>query len=230
MQPSKTFVRLAPPTCRWKRWIAQSKMLGVNDDRVIQILRDNGIDENTAMDEIATMERHPYYEAGEFVAHKLRKLRSLLNAQAQLSRLSSTSRDLRRRGEVSRKEFLETYYAANRPVVLTNLMQQWKAIELWDPQYLTAKCGAEIVEVMTGRASDPLYEVHSDSHKKMMLFSDYVDIVVRSGGSNDSYMVANNRFMERPGTRVLLDDIQIFDEYLDRDKISGRVFFWFGPA
>ncbi|HEY6314162.1 MAG TPA: cupin-like domain-containing protein [Streptosporangiaceae bacterium] len=100
----------------------------------------------------------------------------------------------------------------------------------WTPAYLKSKAGDELVEIMANRDADPHYEVHSERHRELIRFADYVDMVYSGRVTNDYYMVANNGFLRRPGTRALLADFTVFPEYLDPVTASQQCFFWFGPA
>jgi hypothetical protein len=216
----------------WKVWIAENKILGLDDHRLVEILVEGGIDEQVAADEVAAITAHPVFQVAWRMAQKNRKLESLLNVYSDLARLRPSARfkTIERRSNVSRDEFLERYYAANRPVVLLNLMNDWKALRLWEPEYFKSSCGNETVEVMGGRNSDPRYEINSDSHRTTMLFREYIDKVTRNSDGNDYYLVANNNMFQRKGMQHLYDDIVVFPEYLDKDNLDGGVFFWFGPA
>ena len=63
-----------------------------------------------------------------------------------------------------------------------------------------------------------------------MRMSDYANDVVNGGATNNYYMVANNGNIEKTSLRELLNDLEIFPEYLDPQDINGKVFFWFSPA
>jgi ribosomal protein L16 Arg81 hydroxylase len=136
---------------------------------------------------------------------------------------------IERKENVSRTEFLDRYYAANKPVILTDAMKDWRAPASWTADYLKAKCGDVEVEVMTGREADPNYEVNIARHKTIMLFRDFVDRVFSGKESNDCYVTGNNFFLENPKVQGLLEDIAPCPEYLN-SEIPGYTFFWFGPA
>jgi ribosomal protein L16 Arg81 hydroxylase len=223
-------VRNIPITHEWRRWIAESKLLNVEDQRIIEILIRNGIEERLAVEEVSAITSHPYFQAGNWQAQKLRKLESILNVYNNLAALSSRSDTIERRSNLTRQEFLEEYYAANRPVILIDAMRTWKALALWNPEYLKEKCGNEEVEIMTGRETDPEYEKNSESHKRTILFRDYVEMVTSTGQSNDFYMVANNHFLEKEAVKELYQDIGELPEYLNARKLAGSSFLWFGPA
>jgi ribosomal protein L16 Arg81 hydroxylase len=135
---------------------------------------------------------------------------------------------IERRARVPQEEFFARYHRANRPVILTDAMQDWPAMTRWTPEYLKQVCGDETVQVMSGRESDPNYEIMSERRKTAMRFSEYVDKVVTAGETNDFYLVAQNEFMRTNGGRQLYDDIVPPPDYLD-DRRDGYVFMWFGP-
>ena len=136
---------------------------------------------------------------------------------------------IERRHNVSREEFFARYRDGSLPVILTGGMQSWPAMTRWNPEYLDLICGQETVHVMTGRASDPEYEIHSEMRRTQMRFGDYVRKVKAAEQTNDFYLVAQNEFMRTDGARQLYDDIAGFPELLD-DRRDGFVFLWFGPG
>lgn len=62
----------------------------------------------------------------------------------------------------------------------------------WRFDYFRKRCGDCEVDVQFGRESDANYETNQPKLKRMMRFADYVDLVERSGPTNDFYMTANN--------------------------------------
>ena len=154
----------------------------------------------------------------------------LLNALGRLSQLDSRGITVERRAGLSRREFLERYYIANRPVVIQGLLDDWPARKLWTASYFKDRVGDSVVEIMAGRDADPHYELNINRHRKLVRFADYIDTVENGGPTNDHYLVANNNFFERAGCDVLLDDVIAWPEYLDPKLMRGRSFLWFGPA
>jgi hypothetical protein len=216
----------------WKAWLAENRMLGFDGSTLVDTLMKNGMAQGTAEAAVLELETHPYFQAGDRMAQRLRKLESLLSIYGKLGELAPSARfsTIERRSNVSRQEFLERYYCANRPVILLGLLDRWKARRTWNPEYLQQACGQEVVEIMSGRSHDPRYEVNSGSHKTQILFQDYVEMVTQSGDNNDCYLVANNNFLQRPGVQRLYEDILPFPDIFDPTQREGRVFFWFGPA
>lgn len=214
----------------WQRWIVENKLLRSTDESMLAALTANGVDEGTARQEIRAAAEHPYYQGADWVAQRLRKLESLVAVWRSLAAQARAAGQVERRSHVSRAEFLERYYAVNRPVILTDALRDWKALELWRPEYLKRHFGDQQVEIMSDRDSDPRYEIESNRHKKTIWFADYIDRVFGGDETNDYYLAGNNRLFDKPWAARLLDDITILPEYLDGRDTAGKIFFWFGPA
>ena len=157
-----------------------------------------------------------------------RKSASLLEIQRNLARLNPNARVIERRKDLSASEFLEKYYAANRPVILCDLMTLWGAPSRWTPEYLKATCGEEMVEIMAARDTDPNYETDDGPHRRQIKFADFVDMVSLDTETNAYYLTARNEFFQRPGPKALLRDIEVFTEYLHETSGDG-VYLWYGP-
>ncbi len=221
-----------PMTDSLRKWVAENKMLGIPDISIVNALVANGINAEVAHSEIQAVVSHPYFQAGHNIGMALKKVESHLEASLKLAQLSPKLQQVERRSKLSKQDFLENYYATNTPVILTDMMGDWKALSQWTPDYLKVNYGKAKVEIQANRQSNPLYEIEVENHKRTILLSDYVDMVVSSGETNDFYMVANNKNIHRDELRSLLDDIKMFPDYLDANDsdLEGKVFFWFGPA
>jgi hypothetical protein len=214
----------------WKTWIAVNQLLKQADNSILQRMVENGIDVKLALEEISQSTNHPYVKAGEQFIQQLQKLESILKIQNQLAALSTQASTIPRIHRLSRQEFLEYFYSKNTPVILTGIMQKWAALHLWNPDYFQQHYGNVQVEVQAERQGDPEYEINIEKHRKTVLFKEYIDWIKQADSSNDYYMVANNRNFDREDMQGLLNDIDIFPDYLNPDDRKGRIFFWFGPA
>lgn len=217
-------------TDRWRLWVAENYLLGVGEQTITDVLTAQGMTRAQARAELDAVRKDVYLGAGEWMTQRLRKLESMLEALKRMRHLDPANGEAPRRAGLSRQHFLTEYYAANRPVVLTDVTASWPAMQSWTPDYLRRTVGSEVVEVMTGREQDEQYEINLDAHRTSMLFSDYVGQVTRSESTNDFYLVANNHFLDNPGTAALRRDFDCDERYLDPATAAGRVFFWFGPA
>lgn len=212
---------------RWRKWVAENRLRSVGEECLIKTLVENGVGEEAARREVGSLLAHPYFQVAALTAQKLTKLESLLGVYQELSERAG---GVERRADLSRSEFLERYYCANRPVILTGLMRDWKALAHWNPEYLKAVCGGETVEIMSGREGDPQYEINAPLHRSRVLLGDFVDMVARGGPTNDYYLVSNNQFWKTEGAAALRADVGPLPEYLDEAGPAPDGSFWFGPA
>jgi LPS sulfotransferase NodH len=215
----------------WKRWIGHSKLSRTGDDAIVEVLTHNGYSRAAALAEVKKAASDPYLLGAAETWQRLRKAALLLNVQGQLARLSSQAAStIERRSNLSRNEFRDRYYAANRPVIIQNLMTGWKAMTAWTPDYLKSVAGEGVVEVMTGRNADPNCELNAPKHRAEVRFADYIDMVFSGKVTNDYYMVGNNHFFQRPAAQPLLRDFVAIPEYLNPEASARQCFLWFGPA
>jgi hypothetical protein len=214
----------------WQQWIAENKWLNNSDESMIQAMVNNGINVEDARQAIIVINSQPCFKAGNNFIQLLKKLESISEVKCCLRKLSPQSQVIERREKVTREEFLEKYYSTNTPVILTNMMDDWKAMSSWCPEYLKSQYGDVEVEIQSNRNSDPNYEINKENHKRIIKLAQYVDHVVTSGETNDYYMVANNSNLEREELKSLLNDINMLPELLDSSDTKGKVFFWFGPV
>jgi LPS sulfotransferase NodH len=214
----------------WKQWVARSKVLKISDAAIAEVLISNGYSRAAASAEVKKAASDPYVLGGASAQKHLGKAVSLLNIQGQLAGLDSHAKSVERRSNLCRDEFRDRYYAANRPVIIQNLMKDWPAMSMWTPDYLRSVVGESVVEVMTGRDADPKYEQNGRAHRTNLRFADYVDMVYSGKVTNDYYMVANNAFFQKPAAQRLLRDFSAFPEYLRPGNAAQQCFLWFGPA
>jgi ribosomal protein L16 Arg81 hydroxylase len=214
----------------WRDWTQENLDRNCDPEGIVRIL----LEHEFALAEIRDMMGHRFPQRAlqfSVEADPLRSKReSLATIQRSLARLAPKPQGIERRRGLSSAEFLEQYYAANRPVVLCDLMTRWKACSKWTPDYLKSACGGEVVEIMAAREQNALYEIDASRHQKNVRFSEFIDMVTRGGESNDYYLTARNNFFARPGARVLLHDIEPFRQYLRWDDSGNGIYLWFGPA
>ncbi len=223
-------VTSVPITNDWRNWIAESKLSGMEDHLIVQQLVAHGISPSAAQKEVSSLPNNAYFQTGHRFVQILQKMQSHASILGELAALSPQAQTIERRATISRQDFLENYYAKNVPLILTDIAKDWAALSRWTPDYLRAKYGHVEIEVQHDRQSDRLYEINVEQHRQKMVMVDYVDLVVEGGATNNHYMVANNGNLEKTELRGLLEDLEIFPEYLNPQDIDGKVFFWFGPS
>ena len=65
-----------PITDDWRRWIAESKFSGADENLIIQELVRYGISPSAARLEISAIVQNPYFQVGLNFVHKLKKIES----------------------------------------------------------------------------------------------------------------------------------------------------------
>lgn len=148
----------------------------------------------------------------------------IMEAQRALSpRLAGIKRVSGR--DLTSEAFLDLYYAPGRPVVIEGEMADWPALTRWTPDYLKRTIGDARIEYQAGRAANPDFEIDAYSHKQVMPFDAYIDLI-ESGSGNDAYITANNSAANRKALKPLERDLRYLDKYLTR--AHGMI--WIGPA
>ncbi len=228
----------------WKRWIVTNKLRQIPDGQLVDTLVQQGVDIRMAIAEVKAVSAHPYFQAawammaeqkqqGEtdtnLLSIQVQKLETQLEIYRTLEKLSPDYNRIKRVGRLAQSEFFEHYYAQNTPVVLTDVMGNWQALSRWNPEYLKQHYGEVNVGVQFNRESNPLFEQEKDKHRQQMRMKDYVDLVVTGGKTNDYYMVPYNGNFDNPEFKPLLNDLEIFPDYLDSTVQQTQIFFWFGP-
>jgi hypothetical protein len=211
----------------WRRWIAENLMLGSQSGDVLRMMIERNILPGEAEREINAALTSPYLLGAKRLKNRLAKLGWLLDIQRKLNR--QLPLELERRHKLKRDIFLREYYTANRPVVITGMMDMWPAMEKWTLDYFREEYGEREVEVQFGRNSDAYYELNSVAHRRTMKFRQFVTLVETAGRTNDFYMTANNGSQNRLSLDGLWRDIPQMPEYLD-PLSTDQGFLWFGPA
>lgn len=228
----------------WKRWIAAHKLRQLSDGEIVDSLVQQGVDIRMAIAEVKAVSANPYFQAACVImaeqqqqaqAHlalesiQVKKLETQLGIYRSLEKLSPHYNTIQRVGRLSQADFFDNYYATNTPVILTDIMGNWQALSRWNPDYLKQHYGEVSVGVQFNRESNPLFEREKDKHRQEMRMKEYVDLVVTGGKTNDYYMVPYNGNFDNPQFKPLLNDIEIFPDYLDANLQQTQIFFWFGP-
>src|ERR1019366_2361568 len=214
----------------WKEWIAHSKLTETEDHKIVEVLAGNGYNRESAAAEVNAASLHPYLISSARTHARRGKAVCLLNIQGQLARFSTQASTVERRAGVGRAEFLDRYYAANRPVIIQQLMTDWNAPALWTSDYLKGVAGADTVEVMTGRNADPACDRNPDKHRTEMPFAEYIDMVYSGKTGNDYYITPENDLLGKLAAKPLLNDFHAFPEYLDCTTTASGSSLWFGPG
>lgn len=219
--------RLSPD---WLQWVAENRLRGCTPESMVQTMTGAGVERVLAQQAVQLIGDDPVYKAfGPFIQLQ-RKLESVL---ANLQKLRESAPDyvrVERRSKLSRDEFMERYVRTGRPVVLTDVADDWPARTRWTPQYLKERYGDVEVEVQAERDTDKRYEANKLKLRQRVRLGDFVDRVLQGGATNDYYLTANNEALKDQRMSALLDDIGTLPEFCDRSRLAAQSSLWFGPA
>jgi hypothetical protein len=211
----------------WRRWIAENLMVGQPPASIFESMKGAGISAAEAGSEIQAALDSPYIKGSALLLNRLKKRDWLLAVYRKLGRLNPATAEIERRHRLSRGEFLAEYYAANRPVIITGMMDDWPALSKWNLDYFASQFGDREVEVQMGRTAGENYEVEREKFARKVRFGDFVGMIRSAGETNDFYLTANNNSSNRSVLTELWDDVVQIPEYLDPNRPGG--FFWMGP-
>jgi hypothetical protein len=211
----------------WRRWIAENLLVGQRPESVIETMIARGFSTQEAMHEVRSALISPYVRGAQLLLERLKKRDWLLAVYRKSRRLDRQSSEIDRRHRLSRAEFLSEYYALNRPVVITGMMDDWPAMRTWNLDYFSRVFGDREVEVQMGRLAAANYEIESQKHVGKIRFGEFIEKVRAAGETNDFYLTANNNSSNRRALAELWDDIIQIPEYLAAETPGG--FLWIGP-
>lgn len=214
----------------WRAWVAENLLLDVPRQELLETLERHGVPRALAIREIDAVARSPLTMGARRVARLVRAHELVARVRREVDKLASRPLLVDRQSGLSLEQFVDRYYAANVPVVLTDTMQVWPALSRWSPAYLKERYGEALVEVTLDRDADPHADANYAAHSKTMRLGEFCDRVGSAGCTNDFYLVANNRIWERPALEPLFDDVGGPHEYLDDKRGGGWTSMWFGPA
>jgi Family of unknown function (DUF6065)/Cupin-like domain len=154
----------------------------------------------------------------------------LLDAMDRHRALLPLSDRIERRTDLSRDEFLERYYAQNRPVILAGEMADWPALARWTPQYLRDVVGAAPVQYQGERSKNAHFEMEKDRHLRTMPFDRFIDMITAGATGNDAYITAYNSASNAAALAPLYRDLGTLDKFLAPNPDAPSGMMWIGPA
>lgn len=164
--------------------------------------------------------------------HHLRKKREwLISTLDQLQQLSAVNYTTINRIKTPKfKDFIVQYYSQHHPVIITDGIKHWPALNKWTPEYFAEVVGDQLVEVQMGRNQVQDFERKSTLLKQMIPMKAFVEKVLNAGASNDFYLTANNAQNSKSAVTKLYGDIADFGKgYCNVAQQNSLSFIWFGP-
>lgn len=211
----------------WAEWVAHNLAHDVPAVKLEAELGKNGYTAERAAALVADVRATPAYRAAERIAHDLSKWTTLCEVLLDLEKEVYPFDRIPRVSAPSEAEFVEKYYATNRPVIIEDVVSHWPACQRWSLDFLKEHFGAETVRFQKRSGSGDHREAFVDRTRSATL-AEYIDLI-RSEEGKDCYLIAHDRLLDKPAFRPLLQDLPFDDRYFDVKKVVGRTFLWVGP-
>lgn len=207
--------------------IAAGLAEGEDDAALLARLTAAGISEAAARYEIGRLAKDPFAAALRSLAARHAKQGWFLANQARLALEQPGALDLATIDAIEPELFYRDFYAANRPVKLTGLIDHWPALSRWTLDHFAAIAGDRVVEAQVSRDSAADYELAKDNHRRQVRFADLVEWLRPDEASNDIYLTAYNSGTNAVALAPLWKDIGAISILERRGDSDG--FFWLGP-
>lgn len=212
----------------WRRWIAENLLVEAPPAGLVETMVGAGITRAEAILEVDLASKSPYLRGADLLRNRLKKRDWLAATHRKLRRLDPSSAEIPRLHRLPRDDFYRSFYVANRPVIITGMMDDWPALRKWSLDNFAVRFGGREVEIQFGRQSGNDYESAREKYVKKVPLALYVEMIRTAGVTNDFYLTANNTVGNRKTLPELWQDVVQIPEYLDtRDPMAG--FFWMGP-
>jgi len=211
-----------------RAWIVENLLAGFGEAELVAQLATQ-LPAARARKEVRAVARSPLLAVCARLARRAQRLELVAALGRNHGRAEPMPTTIERRTTPNADEFFRHYWAAHRPVVLTDAIARWPALRKWTPAYFRRWFGREMIEIAAGRDADPDYDANFAAHRKRVRMDRFIDRVLAAGASNDFYMVSNNRTMVRRRFRALLDDIRPQPDLFERPAPLATS-LWIGPA
>lgn len=99
--------------------------------------------------------------------------------------------------KLTKKEFIKRYYKPQKPVVITNQIEDWPAYTKWNFPFLREVAGEKTVPLYDGRKTDYTKKVNEPDFK--MTMSEYIDILEK--GPTDLRIFLYNLMKDVPSMK-----------------------------
>ncbi len=209
--------------------IAELLLDGMAPARIAARLASRGIPGGIAEAELARAEKAPAMAAAQRLRERLEariaKRDWWLANQARLAAIDGA--EVPRLDRLPAPRFFAEFYAANRPVLVTGLIDHWPA-RRWTFEGLAAALGSAEIEVQANRDTNADYELDKDAHARVERFGHIVERILTGGPSNDFYVTAYNSRRNKAALAPLWADVGDIPGWLVPTEARDG-FFWMGP-
>lgn len=186
-----------------------------------------GVPEKNVDELVGQAKRDPIVDAALRLQRRLAKRDWTLQLHNRLATAHSGGLSIPTVDAIDPQDFLDNFYATNRPVVLTGIVDHWAALEKWSLDYLDEVVGDAVVELQAERNKAGDYERDKDKHKRQTPLRNVTHAMRQVSQSNDFYITAYNDTGNKRALARLWEDLGPVSILQPSGGLDG--FFWLGP-
>lgn len=213
----------------WIEWAVYNYSFGVPRTDIENEMRRGGIASEVSKVLLDEVFSSPASRAAQHLARKIKSLTALNAALLELESQVADFSTIPRVTNLSSDSFHRDYYAANRPVIISDVVPRWPALGKWNTEFFRDRFGGSLIRFQKGRSKNDHRDSFAD-HTVEASVSEFLDL--SESPSTDTcppYIIAHDHLLDRPEFRELFNDLIFDPRYLDGSNAAGRVFFWMGP-
>jgi hypothetical protein len=208
--------------------IAALLLDGMSVDAVARRISSLGHSLAIAEAEVARAAKSPYLRGATQLRWRLGKWRWVMENQSRLRAGDPGASSVPVLSADALGAFHREFYAANRPVVVRGLADDWPARRLWSLDHLAKRLAGRQVRVQWNRSAAQDYERNVERHATTKPY-DEIDRRLRDREpSNDFYVTANNADQNRSAFAPLFDEVGEIPDLLAPGGARAG-FVWIGP-
>ena len=197
------------------RWIVENLLAGVAAEDLVTTLATQ-MPVARARREVSQIASSPLLAVCASLAGRAAQLELVAAIARAHARGEPAATEVERRTTPPAEEFYRHYWAAHRPVVLTDLTRRWPALRRWTPAFFHDELGGQTIEVMTNARR---------MERRRTRMRAFIDAL----GDTSDYMVAHNDTMKRRAFARLLDDVRAPATLFEPTRARATA-LWIGPA
>jgi hypothetical protein len=208
--------------------VAYAVLTGHPDETIVGQLSPSGFPADQLHEYLQTLRTSPLAAVGHEFAIQLRQTRWLLQLQKNVQGNSTAwlSGQVPRIDSSEVERFQQDFLAANRPVIIEGLIDNWPARVEWNQESLSRRHGSHPIEYTR-------YYVEDNQHKPEQVqadFASFLSLVYDPNYEEPIYWTAYNQGDQAsPLVQGLSEDIVIPEQYCQANP-DMRTYFWIGPA
>lgn len=208
-----------------EQWIAYAVLTGHPDESILPQLSNQGFSDEALRGYLKELRSSPLLSVGQDFARQLSQTRWLLDLQKTVHSNAHVEQTVPRIDASEVDRFFNDFLAANRPVILENLIPDWPALERWEQEGLTQRLGDHPIQYTR-------YFVQNNRHEPEKLdatFGEFLSLVYDENYKDPIYWTAYNQGDEASTLLKGLQEDIIFPPAYCTPKEGMRTFFWIGP-